>query len=51
MNVDFHFTRLKDNIKIELKETAWEGVDWIYMNQVRDEWWVLANLVMNFQVL
>jgi hypothetical protein len=40
----------EDNIKIDLKEIGWEGVDWIYVAQDRDWWWwVLVNTVMNLQ--
>ena len=28
----------------------WEGVDWIYLVQGRDKWWVFVNVVMNFRV-
>jgi hypothetical protein len=28
----------EDNIKIDLKERMWEGVDWIHLAQNRD-WW------------
>jgi hypothetical protein len=26
--------RKEDNIKMDLREIAWEGVDWIYLTQV-----------------
>lgn len=31
---------LEDNIKIYHKETRPEGVDWIYLAQDGDQWWV-----------
>jgi hypothetical protein len=29
--------RWKDNMKIHLKEIGWEGVDWIYVAQDKDQ--------------
>jgi hypothetical protein len=29
----------EDNIKIDSKETGWDGVDWIHLAQDRDQWW------------
>jgi hypothetical protein len=29
-----------------LKERGWEGMDWIYLLQYRNIWWVPANTVM-----
>ena len=29
---------LEDNIKKDLKEIGWEGVDWIHLAQERDNW-------------
>jgi hypothetical protein len=36
--------------RIELKETGWEGVDWMCLVQGRDQWRVLVGLVMNLRV-
>jgi hypothetical protein len=33
--------RCKDNIKMDLRETGWEGVVWIRVAQDRDRWRVL----------
>jgi hypothetical protein len=41
---------LKDNLKIDLKEIGFEGVDWIYLAQGRYQWHALVNMVMNFRV-
>jgi hypothetical protein len=30
-----------------LTEIWWKWVDWIYLVQDRDQWWALANMVMN----
>jgi hypothetical protein len=42
--------RWEDNIKMDLQEVGWEGVDWIYMAQDRDRWRALVNAVMNLRV-
>jgi hypothetical protein len=39
-----------DNIKMDLRETGWDGMDWIYLAQDRDQWMDLVNTVMNLQV-
>jgi hypothetical protein len=36
------------NIKMDLKEVGWEGVDWIHLAQNNHEWRALLNTVMNF---
>jgi hypothetical protein len=42
--------RWEDNIKMDIKEIGWEGVDWIHLAQHRYQWWVLVNMVMNLCV-
>jgi hypothetical protein len=42
--------RWVNNIKMDLRETGWDGVDWIDLAQYRDQWRALVNTVMNFQV-
>jgi transcription termination factor 2 len=42
--------RWVDNIKMDLRETGWDGMDWIDLAQERDQWRALVNTVMNFQV-
>jgi hypothetical protein len=42
--------RWNDNIKMDLKETGWDGVDWIHLAQDRDQWRALLNNVMNLRV-
>jgi hypothetical protein len=42
--------RWEDNIKIDLQEVGWEGVDWIDMAQDRDRWGAVVNAVMNLRV-
>jgi hypothetical protein len=39
-----------DNIKIELREIGWSGMDWIVMTQDRDQWWASVNTVKNLPV-
>jgi hypothetical protein len=41
---------LVDNIKIDLREIAWDGVDWIDLAQDRGQWRALVNTVMNLRV-
>jgi hypothetical protein len=38
--------RWEDNIKMDLKNTEWEDMDWIYLAQNRDHWWAVMNVVM-----
>jgi hypothetical protein len=42
--------RWVDNIKIDLREIMWDGVDWIDLAQNRDQWRALVNTVMNLRV-
>jgi hypothetical protein len=39
-----------DNIKIDLSEIGWDGMDWIELAQDRDQWRALVNTVMNLLV-
>jgi hypothetical protein len=39
-----------DNIKIDLREIGWDGMDRIDLAQDRDQWRTLANMVVNLQV-
>jgi hypothetical protein len=38
------------NIKIDLSEIGWDGVDWVNLTQDRDHWRALVNTVMNLRV-
>jgi hypothetical protein len=39
-----------DNIKMDLRERGWGGMDWIDLSQDRDQWRALVNTVMNLLV-
>jgi hypothetical protein len=41
---------LVDDIKMDLREIGWDGVDWIELAQVRDQWRALVNTMMNLRV-
>jgi hypothetical protein len=42
--------RWEDNIKMDLQEVGWEGMDWINMAQDRCRWQDLVNVVINLRV-
>jgi hypothetical protein len=44
--------RWVDNIKMDLKDIGWDGMDWLDLAQHRDQWRVrvLVNTVMNLWV-
>jgi hypothetical protein len=42
--------RWVDNIKMDLRETGWDGMVWIDLAQNRDQWRALVNTVMNLRV-
>jgi len=42
--------RWKDNIRKDLREICWEGVDWMHMAQDRVQWRAVVNTVMNLWV-
>jgi hypothetical protein len=39
-----------DNIKMDLREIGWGGMDWIVLAQDRDCWRALVNTVMNLRI-
>jgi hypothetical protein len=41
--------RWVDNIKMELREIGWDGMDWIDLAQDRDQWRALVNTVINLR--
>jgi hypothetical protein len=42
--------RWEDNIKMDLREVGWGGIDWIDLAQDRARWRALVNTVMNLRV-
>jgi hypothetical protein len=42
--------RWMDNIKMDLREIGWNGIDWIDLALDRDQWRALVNTVMNLRV-
>jgi hypothetical protein len=45
-----HRRRWEDNIRMNLREIGWGGMDWIDLAQDRDQWRALVNTVMNIWV-
>jgi hypothetical protein len=39
-----------ENIRIDVTEIEWEGVDWMHLAQDRAQWQYLVNLAKNLQV-
>jgi hypothetical protein len=39
-----------DNIKMDLIEVGWDGIDWIDLAQDSDQWRALVNTVMNLLI-
>jgi hypothetical protein len=39
-----------DNIKMDLREIGWNGMDWIDLAQDREQWRALVITVMNLRV-
>jgi hypothetical protein len=42
--------RWVDNIKLDLREIGWYGMDWVDLAQDKDQWRALVNTVMNLRV-
>jgi hypothetical protein len=42
--------RWEDNIRMDLREVGWGGMDWIDLAHDRDQWRALVNMVMNLRV-
>jgi hypothetical protein len=43
-------SRWEDNIRMDLREIGWGGMDWIDLAQDRDQSRALVNTVMNLRV-
>jgi hypothetical protein len=39
-----------DNVKMDLTQIEWGGMDWIDLAEDRDQWRALVNTVMNLRV-
>jgi hypothetical protein len=39
-----------DNIKMDVREIEWDGIDWINLAEDRNQWRDLGNMVMNLGV-
>jgi len=39
-----------DNIRLDLREIGWEGVDWMHLTQDRGQWRASVNTLMNLRV-
>jgi hypothetical protein len=35
------------DVKVELKEMQWEGMNWINLAQDREKWWAVVSTLMN----
>jgi hypothetical protein len=42
--------RLEDNNKMDRKKVRWGAMNWINMDQERDRWWALVNVILNLSV-
>jgi hypothetical protein len=42
--------RWEDNIKMDLREMGWGGMDWTDLVQDRDQWRALVSTVINLRV-
>jgi hypothetical protein len=42
--------RREDNIRMDLREIGWGGMDWTDLARDRDQWRALVNTVMNLRV-
>jgi hypothetical protein len=42
--------RWVDNIKMDLRDTGWDDMDWTDLVQDRDQWRALVNTAMNLRV-
>jgi hypothetical protein len=43
--------RWEDGIRMDLRQTGWEDVEWIQLAEDRDWWQALVNTVINLWVL
>lgn len=43
-------TGVDKSIKIDLRDTGFEDVNWIYLGKERDWWQAIVNIIINLQV-
>jgi hypothetical protein len=43
--------RWDGGIRMDLREIGWEGMRWIHLIQVRDQWRAVVSTVMNLRVM
>jgi len=41
---------LEENIKVDIQELGWAGMDWIDQSQDRDRWQVLVILIFDIDI-
>jgi hypothetical protein len=44
-----HTHRWEDNIRMDIREIGWGGMDWIHLTQVRDQCSAVVNMGMNLR--
>jgi len=42
--------RWEDDIRMDLREIGWKGIEWMHLSQDRVQWWALVHVVINLQV-
>jgi hypothetical protein len=42
--------RWENNVRKDLREIGWEGVDWMHLAQDRGQWWAVVNTAINIRV-
>jgi hypothetical protein len=42
--------RWEDNIRMDLREKCWKVVDWMHLDQDKEEWQAFVEMVMNLLV-
>jgi hypothetical protein len=42
--------RWENNIKMDLREIGWDGIDWIDLAEDRDQWRALVNTIIKFRI-
>jgi hypothetical protein len=45
-----HRHRWEDNIKMDLRDTGINGMNWIWLAQDRIQFWAFVNMVMDLRV-